>query len=237
MAERKMSSEDQFITTVVRLAEWARRNGRALVIGGAALAIVVFGVRYYVNYQSQVRETASAELRAIRGQLRMGTANEVVERLRSFLVQFEGTEYAAEARVLLAHSLLLSNRPGEAIEAARPTASNLGSDHMANRAAFLLAAAYEEAGDTASALSVYAQLGDALEQRVQKSRALEAVARLEAARSNRAVAARTYERLVELTPESAPAHAFYEMRAAEMRAEGLRVGAVTEVSTEGSAGR
>jgi len=221
MPERKMSGEDQFVTTVLRLAEWAQKNVRALIIGVAAVAVVALGVRYYLNYQRQVRETASAELRAIRGQFQVGTANEVVERLRNFLVQFEGTDYAREARVLLAQSLLLSNQPGGAVEAARPVAAELGEDHVANRAAFLLAAAYEEVGDTAAAISVYRELGEEVEHRVQRSRALEGEARLEAARGNRLAAAQLYERLAGLTPETAPAHSFYQMRAAEMRAEEL----------------
>ncbi len=224
MPGRKMSGEDQFVTTVLQLGEWARQNVRALMIGAVALAIVVFGVRYYLDYQRQVRETASAELRAIRGQLRGETSTEAIERLRSFVVQFDDTEYAAEARVLLAHTLLMANRPGEAIEAARPPASEMGGEPVANRAAFLLAAAYEEVGDTTSALSVYRDLGRQVDARVQRSRALEAAARLEAARGNREAAAELYDRLVELTPEGTAAYGFYRMRAAEMRAEELSIG-------------
>lgn len=224
MADRRMSGEDQFVTTVVRLGEWARRNVRALVIGGAALAIVVLGVRYYLSYQQQVRETASAELRAVRVQLETGTTAEAVERLRNFLVQFEGTEYASEARVLLAYSLLLGNRPQEAIEVARTPAMELGEDPVANRAAFLLASAYEEVGDTALAISVYEEIGTKVEARVQKTRALEAAARLQASSGNHEAAAQLYDRLAQMTPETAPARSFYEMRAAEMRAEELRVG-------------
>jgi tetratricopeptide (TPR) repeat protein len=192
-----------------------------------ALVIVALGVRYYLSYQRQVRETASAELRAVRVQLETGTPTEAVERLRNFLVQFGDTEYALEARVLLAYSLLLSNRPQEAIEAAREAAMKLGEDPVANRAAFLLASAYEEVGDTANAISVYEEIGAKVEARVQKTRALEAAARLQASSGNHEAAARLYDRLAQMTPETAPARTFYEMRAAEMRAEELRVGPPT----------
>lgn len=232
MPGRKMSEEDQFVTTVLHLGEWARKNIRALMIGAVALGIVLFGVRYYLDYQRQVRETASAELRAIRSRLQAETSSESIERLRGFLVQFDGTEYATEARVLLAHTLLMANRPGEAIEAARAPAAELGEEPVANRAAFLLAAAYEEVGDTAAALDVYRQLGREVRARVQKSRALEGAARLEAARGNREAAGEIYDRLVELTPEETPARSFYRMRAAEMRAEELSIRSGTDGSQD-----
>lgn len=232
MAQKGMSGEDRFVATSLRLLEWARRNTRALVIGAIAVAILVFGVRYYVDYQATVRETASAEIRSIRYELQVGNADQIVERLRTFLAQFGGTRYAREARVLLAHSLLLQNRASEAIEPARVAASEIGADPLSTRAGFLLAAAFEEVGDTGSAIRTYEEIGRKAEPRVQVSRALEGVARLRRAQGDLAGAAGTYERLAELTPETAPAHAFYVMRAAELRAEAVR-GAEAEGGGEG----
>ena len=52
----------------------------------------------------------------------------------------------------------------------------------------------------------------------ERTRALEAAARLQAARGNLGRALAIYEQLKEMTPADAPARAFYEMRAAELRA-------------------
>jgi tetratricopeptide (TPR) repeat protein len=123
--------------------------------------------------------------------------------------------------VLLAQALLLKNRPGEAIEPARQAMEGLGSDVLSTRAGFLLAAAYEEVGDTAGAIEVYRELGDKLQLRVQRSRALEGAARLLAARGDAAAALAIYRQLAELTPQDAPARGYYEMQAAELRASQL----------------
>ena len=222
MAQRHTADEDRFVATSLEMLNWAQRNTRALVLGGAALAIVVFGVRYYFDYQKQVREAASTELRAVRMEMESGNVAQVTDRLRRFLLQFEGSEYDREARVLLAHALLLQNRAQEAIAPARQAMKGMGKEPLANRAAFLLAAAYEEVGDTAAAIQVYEQIGLNADNRVQRSRGLEGAARLRAARGDRLGAAALYDRLLALTPEEVPARAVYEMRAAELRAEGLR---------------
>ncbi len=223
MPKPQITGEDQFVTTSLALLDWARQNSRALVLGAAALAIVAFGVRYYLDYQRRVEEVASTQLRALRSQLELGSAADVIDQLRGYLAQFGSTAYAQEARVLLAHSLLLQNRAAEAIEPARQAVEKLGTDVLSTRAAFLLAAAYEEVGDTALAISVYEDAGAKLKGRVQRTRALEGAARLRAARGERAGAAAIYEQLAELSPEDGPARLFYEMRAAELRAGGARV--------------
>jgi cytochrome c-type biogenesis protein CcmH/NrfG len=123
--------------------------------------------------------------------------------------------------VLLAQALLFENRPGEAIEPARLAMEGLGSDVLSTRAGFLLAAAYEEVGDTAGAIEVYRELGEKLELRVQRSRALEGAARLLAARGDVAGAVAIYRQLTELTPQEVPARGYYQMQAAELRASQL----------------
>ncbi len=221
MAEPLPSGEDRFVAAALKLLSWAQSNTRALILGLGAVAIVVFGVRYYLDYQRRVREASATEIRSIRFQLQSGDASQVVEQLRGYLVRFSGTPYAREAQVLLAHSLLLGNRASEAIEPARQAVDELGDDPLSTRAAFLLAAAYEEVGDTALAISVYEQVGARVKHRSERTLGLEGAARLRAASGDRAGAARIYDELAALTPEDAPQRLLYEMRAAEMRAEPL----------------
>lgn len=221
MAEPQHVGEDRFIAAILQIAAWAQKNTRALVLAIGAAAILMFAVKYYVDYQRRVRDAATTELRAIRNQLQTGNPDQAVDQLRNFLIQFGDAPNAREARVLLAESLLLINRAGEAIEPARQAMGGLGDDILSLRAAFLLGAAYEETGDTAGAIGVYEQIGQSVEYRVQRTRGLEAAARLHAAQGNVARAVAIYEQLTELTPPDAPAHAFYEMRAAELRARAL----------------
>jgi len=212
------TGEDRFVVVLLQLLGWAQRNTRALVLSVGAAAIVIFAVRYYVDYRYQVREAAATQMVGLRFQLSSGSAVESIEHLRAFLVQFSGTHYAREARVLLAHSLLLSNRAAEAIDPASQAMNDLGADFLSMRAAFLAAAAYEEVGDTSAAIDVYREIAQKVGMRVQQSRALEAAGRLLDARGDAAAAATVYEQLAEMTPEDAPARPFYEMRAAELRA-------------------
>ncbi len=218
MARARMTGEDRFAAAVLQILAWSRRNTRALMLAIAAAAILGFGIKYYVDYRHRLQEAAATQLQTLRYQLRTGSPEEVTEKLRAYVAQFGDTEYGREARVLLAQALLLQNRADEAIEPAREAMTDLGSDVVSMRAGFLLAAAYEEAGDTAAAIDVYREMGRKLELRVQKSRALEGAARLLAARGDAAEAAELYDRLAQLTPERAPARSYYEMRAAEMRA-------------------
>lgn len=212
------ASEDRFVALVLQIVTWAQRNTRGLVLGIGAAAILVFAVKYYVDFKQRVHVAAATEMLNLRYQLQTGTPDQVIEQLRAYLLQFGGTSYAREARVLLAHSLLLSNRAAEAIEPARQAMDDLGDDVLSLRAAFLAAAAYEEVGDTTAAIDVYREIGRRTDFRVQKSRALEAAARLLSARGDAAEAAAIYDGLAEITPEAAPARPYYEMRAAEYRA-------------------
>ncbi|MGD8699524.1 MAG: tetratricopeptide repeat protein [Gemmatimonadales bacterium] len=219
MPDPQQLGEDRFIATILQIANWAQKNTRALILAVGALAILIFAVNYYVDYRQRVRDAATAELRTIRSQLQAGNPGQVVDQLKNFLVQFGDAPNAREARVLLAESLLLVNRAGEAIEPARQAMGGLGNDILSLRAAFLLGAAYEETGDTSAAIGVYERVAESVDYRVQRTRGLEAAARLHAARGNTARALAIYDQLTELTPADAPARSFYEMRAAELRAE------------------
>ena len=224
------SGEDRFVAGTLYLLTWAQRNSRALVLGTVAVAILFGGVLYYVDFQRRVREAASTEIRAIRFQLEVGSTTDIVERIRTFLVQYDGTAYAREARMLLAHSLLLQNRAAEAIEPARQASEGaIGDDLVATRAAFLLAAAYEEVADTASAIRVYEEIGRAGRLTLERRRGMEGAARLKAESGDAAGAAALYDRLTELVPQDDPSRSLYEMRAAE-----LRTAALTEGGAEGA---
>ncbi len=227
------SGEDRFVATSLQLLTWAQRHTRALVLGLGAVAILVFGVRYYFNFQRQVRQAASTQMRALRSGIQVTSADELADQARAYLIQYGSSPYAQEARVLLAENLLLANRASEAIEPARRATVDMAKDVLSVRAGFLLAAAHEEVGDTSSAISVYEQIGRSARSRIAKSRGLEGAARLQAARGDRDGAASLYEELVKLTPEDAPARAFYEMRVAELRAERLKVSGTGETGSEG----
>lgn len=213
------SSEDTFVAGILRLVGWAQKHIRALILAVVALIIVVGGVIYYVDYRTRVTEVASSEIRALRAQLRSEGAGEaVIQGLRSFIAQFGDTPYGMEARVLLAEELLRQGRATEALNPATTAAEGIGGDPLATRAAFLVAAAHEELGDTAAAIDVYERIGRQARLDGEKIRGLEGAARLYTAAGDLQRAIAVYDRLLELVPEDDPQHAFYVQRRAELRA-------------------
>lgn len=215
------SADDKFVITSLRLLGWARENTRALVLALVAVGILAAGVVYYIDYRNRVEEVASTNLQNIRFELSSGNTSQTIESLRNYIGRFGSTSYGNEARILLAHSLLLENRPDEALEVAREASQDMGNDPLATRAGFLMGAAYEQIGDTASAVQVYEQLGRVAELSPEKIRAFETAAILEAARGNSQQAVALYERILSLIPEDSPQRAFYEMKAAEAAARPL----------------
>lgn len=216
------SADDKFIITSLRLLGWARENTRALVLGLVAVGILAAGVIYYIDYRNRVEEVASTNLQNIRFELSSGNTSQTIESLRTYISRFGSTSYGNEARVLLAHSLLLENRPGEALEVAREASAEMGDDPLATRAGFLMGAAYEQVGDTASAIQVYEELGTKAKLNPEKIRAFETAAILQAALGNSQQALGLYERILSLIPEDSPLRGFYEMKAAEVATRPLK---------------
>lgn len=213
------TADDKFVASSLQFLAWARENTRALVLGIGAVLVLAAGVYYYLDYRGRVEEAASTQIQTIRFDLGVGNVSQTVESLRTYIARFGSTRYGTEARVMLAHALLLENRAGEAIAPAQEAAAKLGSDPLAARAAFLMAAAYEQVSDTAAAIQVYEQIGDKASLLPERVRGYDGAAELLAAQGQKARAVELYRKIIELTPEDSPRRAFYEMQAAEVATE------------------
>ena len=220
-SHHEQSSDDKFAVKSLQFIAWARQNTHALILGLAAIGILASGVVYYLSYRAQVDEAASANLQNVRFELAAGNTSQSIESLRTYLARFGSTRYGTEARILLAHALLLEGRAGEAIAPAREASAKLGKDPLAARSAFLLAAAYEQTGDTLAAIQAYTEIGRKADLAPERIRGYEDAALLSAARGERAEARALYNELLELIPEDNPSRGFYEMRAAEFGAQSL----------------
>ncbi len=213
------TADDKFVASSLQFIVWARKNTRALVLGIGAVLILAAGVYYYIDYRSRIEEAASAQIQTIRFDLGVGNVSQTVESLQTYIARFGSTRYSTEARVLLAHALLIENRAAEAIAPAQEAAAKLGSDPLAARAAFLMAAAYEQVGDTSSAIQVYEEIGNRASLLPERVRGYDGAAVLLGAQGSKARALELYRQIIELTPEDSPRRAFYEMQAAEVAAE------------------
>lgn len=218
--------EDPFIARALEFAAWARANSRAIIIGGAALAIVVVGLLIYRNNREVIREQAATELGEVRQAVLTGNTALAVRELESFISRFGGTESADEARLLLASTHLEAGQAQQAVEAVEPLARDL-DDPLGVPAALLQGAAYEAANDPARAEAIYLRVADDADAVFQRREALDAAARLRMQTGNPAGAAELYRRLIEITPADQPIRAIYEMRLGEAVAAAGPAPAVT----------
>jgi hypothetical protein len=63
MPQPQPTGEDRFVQSTFELAAWAQRNTRTLILGVAALVIVGFSVKYYLDRRGRVERTSRDSLR------------------------------------------------------------------------------------------------------------------------------------------------------------------------------
>lgn len=212
------SGDDAFVEGTFRLWSWIQNNIQTVIMGLVAIAIVVAGVLYYVNFQASVRNQALVELAA----LRMSAADPttLTADLEAYVDRFDGTEAADEARLLLARQYLDSDQPQEAIRVASAV-SVPGSEPVGFAARRLLAVAQQDAGDAETALDTYQSLANVARFPFQRRQVQAAAAQImvDLGRLDEAVA--VYSALAEEAEAEDPVEAgVYRIRLGEV--EGLQ---------------
>ena len=187
-------------------------------MSGAVLVVAVAAGFVYVKQQAAVRDAAQSRLGQIQQTVLIGNNVLAIQDLESFIVGRTGrTDAGREGRLLLARLYLEEARPQDAIRVLEPLASDFGSPYGVP-AAFLLAAAQEEAGDTAGAEETYTRIANRAPYEYQKRDALAATARIRADAGNYAGATEVYERLLTMASDDPVERAVYELRLAEVKA-------------------
>ncbi|WP_420634719.1 tetratricopeptide repeat protein [Candidatus Palauibacter sp.] len=209
--------EDAFVRSTFRLAEWANKNIRAVLVGAAGIAMVIVGIVYYTNFQASVRDQATGDLAL----LRLGAVNPetLIPDLEVYVQRFDGVSAADEGRLLLARTYLDN---GQAVEAAR-VASEVSEpvDQPVGLAArTLLGAAQEATGDAEAALATYVALGEAARFAFQRREARAAAGRILASLGRMEEAATIYAAIAEEAASEDPVEAgVYRLRLGEVKGE------------------
>lgn len=209
--------DDAFIAGVLETTAWAQQHRRSLIIGGIVAAVLITAGVLYVMNRSERRAEAALQLNQVRAVALSGNAPLAIRELEQYLSRFDGTPAAGEARLLLARAYLEAGQPQQAIEAAQPLARDIRSDLGAN-AALLQATAHEAAENVQQAEALYLRIGEDARFLFERQNGFENAARIRLQNDNPAGAAELYERLVEMTPETAGERQIFEMRAGEARA-------------------
>jgi predicted negative regulator of RcsB-dependent stress response len=215
-ADHSSEPDDVFVAKVVELSTWSKRHSQALILMGVALAVLVVGTVYYVNYRERVALAAVQELEVIQQNLTLADPAATELRLAQYLERFGSTPYGGEARMLLAQMYLQRGESALAVLTLEEGAVGLG-EPIGPQMAVLLARAYEAQNRFGEAEDLYLRVADGAELEFQRVEALLDAARIRLELGNAAGAAELYEELLEGSELSDPDRGLYEMRLAEAR--------------------
>ena len=195
---------------------WARQNTQKLVIGVSAAVILIAGTIYYVGFRDTQDIRAANELDQIQQTLVLGDPASATGRLNQFIASYSGTSSEGEARLILGQLHLEEGQADQAVQVLAPMARDLGNP-LGVQGAFLLGAAYENAGQAAEAEDLYLRIANNAELEFQVRDALESAARIRTTEGNFAGAEELLQEILDGMEVSDPGRANIEMRLAELR--------------------
>jgi predicted negative regulator of RcsB-dependent stress response len=213
-----LGTEDHVTERVMEAAEWAQSHRRTVIAGGIVLVAVVAAAFYYQDYRQKLVERASVRLQEIQIASQSADIETIRSELHIFIEQYSGTPYASQARVALGDLELRRDSLGLAIQALEPVADLGAANPLSYTAMEMIAAAYEQGGDSDRALQWYERLASDARFDYQRHFAMAEQARLHTVRGRYAEAAALYEQLVDEAEEDPAGQDVYAVRLGEVRA-------------------
>jgi predicted negative regulator of RcsB-dependent stress response len=208
----KLDSEDAMALRAAELSAWARRNAR-MIIGIAAVALVVVGGLLVWKYQqSAKRAEAGEQLLAMTVNPALMTAAGTRE-LELYIRKYDGTPEADEARLRLAQSLLDQGQTRPAMTHLNRVAD--GRSELAVQALMMLGSAQAQAGDRPAAIRSYTRAAERADMKYQKFEALGQAALQHEAGGNHKAAADIYRGLLDDSDKGTQQATVIEMRMTE----------------------
>ncbi len=211
--------EDAFLAGILEFSDWAQRHRDLLMFSLIGLAVVVAGTLYYISDRRNTGNRAVGELERIQQTVQIGNSEAAKGELETYLAQYGGTPYAAEARLILGGLHLESGDAASAISALEPIGRS-PSSQLGLQAGVLLAVAYEQSGQLDEAVDTYLEVADRSDMTFQIREARLDAARLLAARGDYGEARDLYEEVLDGLEDTDPQRGLLEMRIAELDAHG-----------------
>lgn len=213
-----LDTEDHVTERVLEAAAWAESHRRAVIAGGIVLVLVVAAAFYYQDYRSKLVERASVRLQEIQISSQSSNVETIRSELRIFIDQYSSTPYADQARVALGDLELRRDSLGLAIQALRPVAELGTSNPLAFTAMKMIAAAYEQGGDTDQSIQWYERVSSDALFDYQRHFGMAEQARLHTVAGRYQDAAALYEQLVAEVEDDPTGQEVYGVRLGEVRA-------------------
>ena len=208
--------DDAFVASAIDFSEWAEAHRQALMLIAVAVGLLVAGGIYYVNFQRSMTIQAVNRLESIHRTMAISAFEDAKAQLSTFLDQFDGTDQAREAVILLGRLHLESGDAAVAISVLER--AGLGfRDPLGIQANSLLARAYENQGRWPEAEDTFLEVADRSEFDFEIRRALDSAARARRRQQDHGGAAELYERILATFEDDDPGRGVYELRLAEVR--------------------
>ena len=208
--------DDAFVASAIDLTEWSRTHRQALTLLVVAVGLLVAGGIYYVNFRRSMTIEAVNRLESIHQTIAISAFEDAKAQLSTFLDQFEGTDQAREAVILLGRLHLESGDAAVAISVLER--ADLGfRNPLGIQANSLLARAYENQGRWPEAEATFLEVADRSDFDFEIRRALDSAARARRRQQDHSGAAELYERILTTFDDDDPAKGLYELRLAEVR--------------------
>jgi predicted negative regulator of RcsB-dependent stress response len=198
-----VSTEDQIAVRLLQLASWASQNSRAVIVGAVVVVGIAAGIWYFISYQQSVMEQAAVELESLRTTAAIGSQEEAVVSLNTFIDRFGGTVYADEARLMVGRLQLNEGEWAAAISVLSPATEESLDTPVGFGAGMLLAFAYEGAGEPGRAVELLGTVAAGARYGYQRHQALEEQARILVSTGEYDRAVAVYETLLEDTAGTA----------------------------------
>lgn len=218
MQEEKKETEDVFVEKVVEVSNWAKRNSQALVIAGVAVVLLAAAGVYVRNVRANRLEQAVAQLEQVQQAVAFGEREAAKASLNQYLVTFDGTPYALEARLVLGQVHLEEGDAEAAVEVLAPAVREMDSAPIGLQAAFLMASAYEDMGRLDEAERTFLRIANTAEMTFQIREALAGAARIRTNQGDFAGAAELYADVLRDMEETDQERSYWEMRLEEVTA-------------------
>ena len=208
--------DDAFVARAIDFSEWAGTHRQALTLIVVAVGLLMAGGIYYVNFQRSMTIQAVNRLESIHQTIAISAVEDAKAQLSMFLDQFDGTDQAREAVILLGRLHLESGDAAVAISVLER--ADLGfRDPLGIQANSLLARAYENQGRWPEAEATFLEVADRSDFDFEIRRALESAAQARRRQQDHGGAAELYERILTTLDDDDPAKGLYELRLAEVR--------------------
>ena len=139
---------------VEELKKWWKENGTSVLVGVALGLSILFGWRWWTNYQ----ETQSISASALYSQLESAVKAKKPDQIKAFsselFGQYESQIYASYAAITLAKSSMDANKPLQAVVHLRWALAHANTDELKGLATARLARALFAAGKSDEALKL-----------------------------------------------------------------------------------